>query len=415
MTLPQLVYKYVFFLLFPAFLLTAELSVPAAASTQLAFNPTSQRFGEVLIGQSATLPVTVTNKGTSGFTISTVTASAGYSTSHPTLPLTLAPGQSVSVNITFRPTASGTDSGSIVVNGRMSYGVHGTGTIATSLIPNPSSIAFGSIQDGSTAKSYVTLTNGKGGNMTISSVNTTATGFSAQGLTLPMTLTPGQSVTFSVLFSPQVSGPVSGSLQFLNPKNSMSAWIPLSGSGTTTGQLSLFPSSASFGNVTVGSTASKSGTLTASGASVTITSASSSSPEFSLSGMSLPTTISAGQSVPYSIAFTPQSSGTASATLLFASTASSATESLTGSGVSVVQHSVNLNWNPSTSQVTGYNVYRSSAAAGPYAKLNSSPDAGTAFTDTTVAASQTYYYVTTAVNSSGAESTYSNQVQVAVP
>jgi fibronectin type 3 domain-containing protein len=39
----------------------------------------------------------------------------------------------------------------------------------------------------------------------------------------------------------------------------------------------------------------------------------------------------------------------------------------------------------------------------------------TAYTDTTVQAGQTYYYVTTAVDSSGNESTYSNEVQAVVP
>ena len=81
----------------------------------------------------------------------------------------------------------------------------------------------------------------------------------------------------------------------------------------------------------------------------------------------------------------------------------------------VVQHSVSLSWQPSTSQVTGYNVYRSGAAAGPFARINPALNARTAYVDGTVAASQTYYYVTTAVNSSGQESTYSNQVQVAIP
>jgi fibronectin type 3 domain-containing protein len=115
------------------------------------------------------------------------------------------------------------------------------------------------------------------------------------------------------------------------------------------------------------------------------------------------------------VSFTPQSSGTASATLSFASNASNAAESLTGTGVSVVQHTVSLNWTPSTSQVNGYNVYRGSTAGGPYARLNSSPDANTAYSDASVASAHTYYYVTTAVNSSGQESTYSNQVQVSVP
>jgi hypothetical protein len=144
-------------------------------------------------------------------------------------------------------------------------------------------------------------------------------------------------------------------------------------------------------------------------------SASSSSSEFSLSGLSLPVTLAAGQSVPYSVKFTPQSSGTASATLSFASNTSRTTESLTGSGLSAAQHSVSLSWNPSTSQVMGYNVYRSSTSGGPYAKLNSTPDGNTTFMDSSVASSHTYYYVTTAINSSGQESTYSNQVQAAIP
>jgi hypothetical protein len=395
--------------------MAAGLSTPAVAATQLAFNPTSLRFGEVVVGQSATLPLIITNKGTSGFTISTMTASSGYRTSHPTLPLTLGRGQSLSVNVTFSPTASGADSGTIVINGTTSFALHGSGTPSTSLTPNPSSVAFGSIQDGSTARSYVTLTNGKNGNTTISTLTKTGTGFSVQGLALPMALTPGQSVTFTVLFSPQNSGSVSGMLQFMNSKNSILAWVPLSGTGTTSGQLSLSPTSASFGNVTVGSTASQSGKLTAGGASVTITSANSSSSEFTLSGISLPKTLAAGQSVSYSVAFTPKTSGTASATLSFASNASNATESLSGNGVSVVQHTVSLNWSPSTSQVNGYNVYRGSTAGGPYAKLNSTPDPNTAYSDGTVASTHTYYYVTTAVNSSGQESSYSNQVQVSVP
>jgi hypothetical protein len=189
----------------------------------------------------------------------------------------------------------------------------------------------------------------------------------------------------------------------------------LSGTGTTSGQLSLSPTSASFGNVTVGSTASQSGKLTAGGASVTIASASSSSSEFTVTGISLPKTLAAGQSLSYSVAFTPRASGTASATLSFASNASNATESLTGTGVSVVQHTVSLNWSPSTSQVNGYNVYRGSTAGGPYAKLNSTPDPNTAYSDGTVASAHTYYYVTTAVNSSGQESSYSNQVRVSIP
>ena len=69
----------------------------------------------------------------------------------------------------------------------------------------------------------------------------------------------------------------------------------------------------------------------------------------------------------------------------------------------------------SSPDVSGYNVYRSASKSGSYSKLNSSLNSDTSYTDTTVASGSTYYYATTAVNSSGQESTYSNLVKVVVP
>jgi hypothetical protein len=84
-------------------------------------------------------------------------------------------------------------------------------------------------------------------------------------------------------------------------------------------------------------------------------------------------------------------------------------------GISVA-HSVSLNWTASTSSnVTGYNVYRGTQSSGPYTKLTSSLVAGTAFTDLAVQAGQTYYYVATAVDNSSNESAYSGQAQAVVP
>jgi len=65
--------------------------------------------------------------------------------------------------------------------------------------------------------------------------------------------------------------------------------------------------------------------------------------------------------------------------------------------------------------VVGYNVYRGTTSGGPYAKVNSSRDPSTLYTDNTVQNGQTYYYVSTAVNSDGAESGYSNQLQMVIP
>ena len=77
-------------------------------------------------------------------------------------------------------------------------------------------------------------------------------------------------------------------------------------------------------------------------------------------------------------------------------------------------HLVELSWNPSsTSSVIKYNVYRSSQAAGPFGLLNSA--AGAAYTDPTVKSGQTYYYAVTSVDSSGAESAYSNVAVATIP
>jgi hypothetical protein len=81
-----------------------------------------------------------------------------------------------------------------------------------------------------------------------------------------------------------------------------------------------------------------------------------------------------------------------------------------------ISHSVSLTWSASTSaSIAGYNVYRSTTSGGPYTQLNTSLVTTTSYTDASVVAGQTYYYVTTAVNTSSEQSAYSNQAQATVP
>jgi hypothetical protein len=82
----------------------------------------------------------------------------------------------------------------------------------------------------------------------------------------------------------------------------------------------------------------------------------------------------------------------------------------------VTPRTVVLTWVHSTSpNVTGYNVYRAASPTGQYTKLNASPVTGASYSDASIARGQTYYYVTTAINSSNLESDYSNVAQAAVP
>lgn len=81
----------------------------------------------------------------------------------------------------------------------------------------------------------------------------------------------------------------------------------------------------------------------------------------------------------------------------------------------IVPHSASLIWVPSTSEnVTGYNIYRRSPGE-EYKKLNSALITMSTYTDGTVQAGQTYYYVATAVDSNNNESAYSNEAQATIP
>ena len=183
------------------------------------------------------------------------------------------------------------------------------------------------------------------------------------------------------------------------------------------GQLAVTPTTMSFGNVAVGSNSVQQGKLTAGSSDVTVSSAAWNGQGYSLSGITFPATVPAGQSVGFSVTFAPQASGSTPGSITFDSDATNSptTETLTGSGTQASQRSVALSWDPSTSQVIGYNVYRRTGSSGSYTKLNSSVNATTSYTDTSVQSGQTYDYVTTAVDSSNVESAYSNQATAAIP
>ncbi len=181
------------------------------------------------------------------------------------------------------------------------------------------------------------------------------------------------------------------------------------------GQLSIVPSGLTFGNVDIGSSTAQSSTITATGGSVTISSGSSNNSEFSISSIAFPLTLNAGQSTDFKVVFSPTKAGSASGAIQLQSNASGAgaSQSVDGTGIAP-QYSVTLSWNPSTSPVAGYNIYRGTAV-GSYSKLNGALDSSTSYTDSTVVSGTTYYYSATSVTSSGQESGYSSPLKVSIP
>jgi hypothetical protein len=177
------------------------------------------------------------------------------------------------------------------------------------------------------------------------------------------------------------------------------------------------PATMDFGAVLVGSSANQIGTLLALDSEVTVTSANISNPEFTLGGLSFPFTIPAGGRQSFTVTFTPNAVGAVSGILSFLASDGHALaiQQLVGNGVHAL-HWVDLSWNASASKdVIGYNVYRARISGGPYRKINRALDPSTDYTDIWVSDGATYYYVTTAVDSSGQESVYSNEVQAIIP
>jgi fibronectin type 3 domain-containing protein len=80
-----------------------------------------------------------------------------------------------------------------------------------------------------------------------------------------------------------------------------------------------------------------------------------------------------------------------------------------------VAHSVALTWVASTSVVAGYNVYRSTVSGSSYLKINSSLIPGVSYADADAQSATIYYYVVTAVDGSGNESSLSNETSATIP
>jgi hypothetical protein len=394
------------------------------ATYTMSLAPASLSFGNINVGSSATQNVQLSNTGNTSVTLTQIAASgSGISVSAVATPLTLAPSQGAVLTVRYSPMTSGATAGSVTVTN--SYGVNVTeavmGTaVQAGLSVTPASASFGSVVSGNTNSQTIQVKNSGTANLTISQATVTGTGFSLTGLALPLTLTPGQSGNFNVQYAPQGTGSVSGAVSIVSNALNSPTNVALSGTGVAaTYTISLNPTSLSFGSVTDGSSAAQGFTVTNKGNSnVAISGMNVTGTGYSILSGAGAVTLSPNQSASVSVQFAPKTAGSANGGVTIASNATGSASSVTLSGTGVapsVAHTVGLNWGASTSSVAGYNVYRSTVSGTSYAKVNSAPVGGASYADGSVQNGQTYYYVATAVDGSGNESVYSNEVAATVP
>jgi len=438
-----------------------------AGTGQLTVTPSSINFGSVPVGSSNTQSVTLSNSGGPKITISQVSLSGtGFTLSGLNYPISLAGGQSVTGTVMFTPPSTGTDSGSIVVTAQSSGGkrtnlpsssttmtvmMSGTGVssgqqVSVAVSPTSASIQTGSQQQFSASVSGTTNTavtwTTSGGTVSTSGLYTAPTSGGTYTVTATSAADTSKSASATVTVSQPIAvslSPTSASLQasgqqqftaYVSGTSNTAVNWSASGGTITSGGLYTAPSTA--GTYTVKAVSAADPTKSASASvgvssqtvAISISPTSTALPEMwqqqfaatisgsTNTGVTWAVTQGSGTITQGGLYTAPQAVETDIVTVVSqADTTKAASATITVSA----PHAVSLSWSASTSSgVSYYNVYRGTISGGPYSLLRSGITSAS-YTDSNVQSGKTYYYVTTAVDSAGAESVYSNQATAVIP
>jgi hypothetical protein len=253
----------------------------AASAPRIAVSPSSLAFGNVTVGTvSAAQAVTVSNTGTATLT-GTIALGAGTSAEFGFTPAGFsipAGAPAVTVTVNYAPTAVGSDTGALLVTSNdttsptVSVGMTGAGvavpTPAISLVPN--SLSFGPVTIGLSSTLTTQLRNTGTAPLDVTGIARcagTSLAFTWSAST-PFTVQPGQLAMLSVTYAPTAVGPDSGCLAILsNDPASPSIDLGVSGTGAIapTPAIAVNPTALDFGTVTVGTSSSKTFTVSNTG------------------------------------------------------------------------------------------------------------------------------------------------------
>jgi hypothetical protein len=246
-------------------------------------NGSSTDFGTVPVGQAGGATAQVTLTAAKALTINSLTSNNPAFTlgpNAPALPIALAANQSVTVPMTFTPSAQGVAVGSLTAavttasgaTGSYAFGLRGTGSGA-GLTASPSSVTFSSGNDptptGTSVKSSVQLQNFSGHPVTIQSIRTPAAPFAVIG-TLPAAGTvvePNGSLSLPVSYSPTAPSPASGDQDSITVDTDYGPLqVPLSGRAVNAVKtVSVSPMAIDFGLVTPGTSVTRNITVSNTG------------------------------------------------------------------------------------------------------------------------------------------------------
>src|SRR6516162_1742059 len=175
------------------FLLLVFTGIAASATIaqeKLAFSPAAANFGNVGIGSSKTIQVTIKNTGPSDVVLTRENLNGDmYTLTGTTPPVSVARGAHVVISIKFEPTKAGSLPGSVIIGSGVhafgkdyttsliNYSLSGTGVAPVPLEVTPSSVHFGSAPVGTSISQSVELKNSGTHSATISSASVLGAGF----------------------------------------------------------------------------------------------------------------------------------------------------------------------------------------------------------------------------------------------
>jgi len=392
-----------------------------AQTAGMSLSTNSLSFGDVTINTSTSQSVTVTSSGTAPLTINSATLTGtGFTLGGAAIPVTLNPGQSATMQVTFDPTAAGAETGTILItsnattNPTATISLSGTGDTTAGALSSLTCTTM-SFSAAGTDACTVTLSAAAptGGLVVTLASNNTA-------VTVPASVTVAAGAT-TAPFTATIAAVTSTQTATLTATASgvaKTAVLQLTGGSIG---LTLGSTSVAFGNVNLNTPTTQAVLLTSSGtAAVTISAAALTGTGFTMSGVTAPVTLSPGQTETLDLVFDPTTAGAATGLVTITSNATSgatATIALSGTGVSSASYEVQLTWDApteTTDPAVGYNIYRSTGS-GSYELVNTSVNTPTTFTDTTVASGSNYNYEVTSVDASGVESAPSNVYAATIP
>ncbi|MCC6995609.1 MAG: choice-of-anchor D domain-containing protein [Deltaproteobacteria bacterium] len=325
----------------------APADAPAEAALSLA--PTSQNYGNVVTGNTATQIFTVMNVGgtSSGMPSVAVAGDTSFTIDTNTCTAALAPGVSCMIGVKFQPATAGAKTGSLTVNatpgGSVVAMLMGTGLPPSALTFTPSSLSFGN-QLISTPSGAMTLTvrntgGAASGAITLSLSGTSASDFAISAQTCNgMTLAPSATCTATIVFQPGTRGAKTATLNLTATPGGPTA-ASLMGTGQSPALLSISPTSHTFLDQNTGTTsAARSFTVSNSGdvtsSTPTVSLGGTNANQFAISSNGCSAGVALGAPCTINVTFTPTTTGAKSATLnVVAATGGSRSATLAGSGV----------------------------------------------------------------------------------